>query len=297
VTTDLDTTRIVRSWLREDDHASADRILDDALARLHATPQLQPIGHGRGLAGIKAEVRFAAAMAAVVAVAVIGFNLLPHSSVPGVVPSPTTTTTPTPTTRPSLLPTPSPAVTPDAYGDIWRTGFYGSGSQSAKLGGVPFTFTIPGGGWSSYRWKAMIEKGSFPTASYAWIGFQWGADRVSDIDPCTAKSSGQNGPGIDDIAEAYTKIPGTDAVGPTDITIDHRPGTMVVLTIHDDIPCASSEFVLDGASTSPNALTSEIRLWFVDVDGIRFSIHSDRAAPNPELEQEIHDIIESIRFD
>ena len=37
--TDLDTSRVVRSWLRTDEHESADRVLDTVLALLDATPQ------------------------------------------------------------------------------------------------------------------------------------------------------------------------------------------------------------------------------------------------------------------
>ena len=37
--TERDVTRIVRSWLRTDEHESADRVLDNVLALLDATPQ------------------------------------------------------------------------------------------------------------------------------------------------------------------------------------------------------------------------------------------------------------------
>jgi hypothetical protein len=72
---------------------------------------------------------------------------------------------------------------------------------------------------------------------------------------------------------------------------------LVVLKIHGDIPCSPGEFTLDDHLTWPNALTSEIRLWFVDVNGTRFSIHSDRAGPNPAIEHEIQQIVDSVRFE
>ena len=37
--TERDVTRIVQSWLRTDEHESADRVLDDVLALLDATQQ------------------------------------------------------------------------------------------------------------------------------------------------------------------------------------------------------------------------------------------------------------------
>ena len=39
MSTDRDITRIVRSWLRTDEHESADRVLDAVLDRLDTTPQ------------------------------------------------------------------------------------------------------------------------------------------------------------------------------------------------------------------------------------------------------------------
>jgi hypothetical protein len=189
-------------------------------------------------------------------------------------------------------------VTPDANGDIWRGGIYGRGGRhSGMFDGVPFSFAVPTSGWSSYSWSGMIEKGTFPSESYAWIGFNWGGTRVNDVDPCAKKSSGDVGPTVDDIAQAYTKIPGTDAVGPTDVELGGLPAQRVILTLHDDIPCPTQQFTFDNVLTWPNALTSEIQLWFVDVDGKRFSLHVDRAAPNPELEIEIQDIIRSVRFE
>ena len=48
MSTDRDTTRIVRSWLQTDEHESADRVLDAVLDQLDATPQRRPPGGRRG---------------------------------------------------------------------------------------------------------------------------------------------------------------------------------------------------------------------------------------------------------
>ena len=42
MTAERDTTRVVRSWLRADEHESADRLLHTVLARLDTTPQRRP---------------------------------------------------------------------------------------------------------------------------------------------------------------------------------------------------------------------------------------------------------------
>jgi hypothetical protein len=76
---DRDTTRIVQSWLREDDHVSADRILDDVLAAVDTAPQRRPSWWSRSFPALNSFARFAIASAAVVVVTFFGINLLPQS--------------------------------------------------------------------------------------------------------------------------------------------------------------------------------------------------------------------------
>jgi hypothetical protein len=66
--TDLDTARVVRSWLRTDEHESADRVLDTVLALLDATPQHRssPV---RRFADMNTYAKFALVAAAVLVVA------------------------------------------------------------------------------------------------------------------------------------------------------------------------------------------------------------------------------------
>jgi hypothetical protein len=294
MTADRDTARIVRSWLRTDEHESAEGILADALAIVATTPQRRSLGPARRIADVNTVAKFAISVAAVLAVVMAGVAITSPATFfrPGIVlPSPS------PTPLATSSPTPTPIVTPDANGDIWRTGIYGPGMHEAKFGGIPFSFLIPSNGWSSYAWTGMIEKGAFPQANYAWIGFNWGGKSVNDVDPCNKKSSGKSYPTIEDIAQAYTTIPGTDAVGPTDDTLGGRPAKLVILTLHDDIPCLPNMFTFDDALTWPNARTSEVSFWFTEVDGKRFSLHVDRTAPNPRLQQEIQLIIDSIVFE
>src|SRR4029078_1545005 len=104
MSTDLDATRIVRSWLRTDEHESADRLLDNVLALLDATPQHRARWPVRRFAQMKSYAKLAIAAAAVVAVALVGINLLPRSGsdvgggiAPTATPSPSPSPTPTPT--------------------------------------------------------------------------------------------------------------------------------------------------------------------------------------------------------
>jgi hypothetical protein len=83
MTADRDTTRVVRSWLRTDEHESADRVLATVLSRLDATPQRRSMWPSRRFALMNRLVLAATAAAAVLVVAVVGYNLLPRASGPG----------------------------------------------------------------------------------------------------------------------------------------------------------------------------------------------------------------------
>jgi hypothetical protein len=108
MSTDRDTTRIVRSWLEEGATALPDRVLDAVLDRVPATPQRRSWWPSRRIAHMN-PVRIAIAAAAVVVVAIVGYNLLPRSggNVGG---QPTPVPSPTPTPGPTALAAVVPAT-------------------------------------------------------------------------------------------------------------------------------------------------------------------------------------------
>ena len=87
MSTERDTTRIVRSWLRTDEHESADRVLDNVFALLDATPQRRSWWPARRIADMNTVAKLATSLAAVVVAAVVAVNLLPGNG-PGVAPTP-----------------------------------------------------------------------------------------------------------------------------------------------------------------------------------------------------------------
>src|SRR3954464_4434786 len=99
MTANRDLTRVVRSWLREDEHESADRVLGVVLDRLDTTPQRRSRWPAWRFSQMNSPVRLAIAAAAVLAVVLVGYQLLPrNASVGGVgTPAPTqTSASPTP---------------------------------------------------------------------------------------------------------------------------------------------------------------------------------------------------------
>ncbi len=299
---DRDMARIVRSWLRTDEHESADRVLDNVLARLDATPQRRPLWPARRIARMNGYLKLVAAIAAVLVVGVVGFNLLPAGAgVGGAAATPSPSPTPLPTPTPS--PTPSPSVA-SVIG--WRGGALEAGAHDVALQlcdpvGRPcnpatahFSFDLPSGGWSS-QYEGNLEIGTFPD-SYAWIWFLGPIDSVS-TDPCAGVSLPVT-PTAAAMANAVTTIGGTNAKGPTDVTVGGRPAKHVELTIQDGVACDLTKFWLFGdTSFYPGTLRSTIQLWIVDVDGSPFTVYSDQASPNAELAQEITQIVDSITFE
>ena len=107
---DPDLARAVRSWLRTPEHEFADRVLGSVLGLLDTTPQRRSWWPARRFARMNSYVKLAAAAAAVIALAAIGFGLMPRDS--GVVGPPAT---PSPLASQAVLsPSSSPAATPSA---------------------------------------------------------------------------------------------------------------------------------------------------------------------------------------
>ena len=84
MSTDRDTTRIVRSWLRTEENESADRVLGTVLDRLDTTPQRGPTrGPARRLSTMNTMLRFGLAAAVMMVAALIGINYLANPDVGG----------------------------------------------------------------------------------------------------------------------------------------------------------------------------------------------------------------------
>jgi hypothetical protein len=92
MSTDRETTRLVRSWLEEGVTRLPDRVLDAVLDRVPATPQRRSGWSAWRSYRMNTYARLAAVAAVVVLVAVVGYRFLPgNDGVGGPGPSPTPT--------------------------------------------------------------------------------------------------------------------------------------------------------------------------------------------------------------
>lgn len=96
MSTDRETTRIVRSWLEEGVTALPDRVLDTVLDQLPATPQRRSWWPTWRSNRMNTYAKLLAAAAAVLVVAVVGYQFLPRGGGPG--------------GQPTITPSPSPAL-------------------------------------------------------------------------------------------------------------------------------------------------------------------------------------------
>jgi hypothetical protein len=292
--TDRDTARIVRSWLRTDEHDSADRVLDHVLAVLDATPQHRPWWPVRRIADMNLFAKLATAAALVLVVVVVGLSFAPRGTV-----GPGTSATPTPS--PVATPPPTASPTPAAFPPQGRLAM--GTRHRIVLEGVPFTFTVPSDAWTS---NGVFGIDKDPGIGPAGAGFILWTDTPVGVftDPCTQKQGPDLGTDIADLAAAVATIPGVDVmVAPTDVMVDGHPAKEVAIKIRNDIGCEPDQFYLWYAPTPDfgryaTRKGSTIKTWIIDVDGTIVWIDGETyAGAGPEPYQEVQAIVDSIRFD
>jgi hypothetical protein len=162
MSTDRDTTRLVRSWLAEGVTTLPDRVLEAVLDEVPATPQRRPMWPPRRFGPTSISVRVVMAAAALVLVAALvelvpGLQIGPSASPSGLSATPTAPSTPGPIA--TAVPTAREALPAGSY--------HVDGPDT-----VPFTMSI-GAGWE------RDSHGFLRAAGGHDIGFgTWVVDRV-----------------------------------------------------------------------------------------------------------------------
>jgi hypothetical protein len=301
MTKSRDPDRLIRAFLAEGQTDLPDQIYDAVRDRIEGTNQRVVVGPWR-TPDMNRFLAFGAAAAVVVLGVFIGLQLF-GGNVGG--PGPTAQPSLTPTPSPSPSSSPSPAAFPSR-------GALSAGRHLFTVNGVPFTMQLSSSGWTSAGFAADIDGGSISkgqgiTSANAWMPM-WSLDGVY-ADPCGGVEAPPAGPSVEDLAAAFTTIPGTDATEPTDVMVGGLAAKLVAVTVPGDIGCAPNDFYLwydgisCGGSDGPcgryaSALGSTTRIWIVEVDGTRLTFEAEtyENAP-PELEQEIQAMIDSIQFE
>jgi hypothetical protein len=92
-TSDRDVNRAIRSWLHEDRHEDVSRVAGAVLDQVQTTRQRRSLWPARRFESMNTYAKFALAAAAVLVVAVVGYNVIPGR---GGVGGPTATPSPSP---------------------------------------------------------------------------------------------------------------------------------------------------------------------------------------------------------
>jgi hypothetical protein len=284
-----DVNRIVRSWLSEVEHDSADRILQDVLALLDTTPQRRSWWPARRDFRMNLYAKLAAAAAAVAVVAVLGFNILGGRGTPGAVATPPSTGNPTasalPTAAPTTAPTPAsaeptrrpfPEVGPLEPGDYLFT----------SVAPLEITFTVFEAGWV----KNVIPNTIWSSNSAVRFGF----GIVSNVlaDPCVpgVEVDPPVGPTVDDLATALATLPGVEPVTPSDVELGGFRGKLVDLRIPESAEPCEGMWISDDEG-------GRIRYWILDVEGTRLVITAVERPGNPTLGTRLEQILDSVRIE
>jgi hypothetical protein len=289
MTTERDTTRLVRSWLRVDEHENADRILENVLGALDATPQRRRIWPARRVPTMNSYAKLALAAAAVVVIAIAGLKFLPGNRGPG-----------------GTLATPTPTLA--SNGSFPPPGAVAVGRHAMILEGIHLTVDVAKPGWTASPY-GNLQKGDYGTpASIGTVFWSNAPDNVyadpcahSHLDPAPAHTAAA-------MAAVVSTLAGTDLVtAPTSVSIGGASGQHVAVKIRDDITCLPSEFwrwyndslgagsddFRDGAR-----LGATISVWIFEVEGRLVWIDGETfEGATSATTAELQAIIDSIRFE
>ena len=293
MSTDRDTTRIVRSWLRSDEHESADRVLDAVLDQIDTTPQRRATGWPARRLPVMNTFAKLGTVAATVLLAVVGYIYL--SGGPGIGGPLEATPSPTPTPEPTVL-------TPSNAGQNLAPGAYRVESTFAR----PFTFAIETEWILEFLGTDVVSLNRAEDPGADWLDIQVIGNVYANpcagqlSDPPVAKTP-------DDLIRALAEMADFEAGPITDVSIGEHDGSHVVVTNQMDgdadgcvagnsIPIYTTVDYPDPSITNGN---SRDELWVVDVDGTPIVLHGliTRSSNEAADIAETQEIVETIAFD
>jgi len=289
MSTENDVARSLGSWLKEERHEDADRVLDVVFDQIPATPQRRAGWPARRFFEMNRFARFATLALAVVAIAIVGFALARGTNVGG----PTSTAVPTPT--PPLLNT-------VPVGDL-AAGTY----QIDAVFPVRLSFTVPTG--FNHRRGAADDVGIGYNGSGTARGIEFQVASNVYPDPCHTSSGPASppiGPGVDDLVTAMTTLVGFQSGPVTNVTIGGFPAKAFDLTNNIDASTCDRQGIQPLVFAGTSATTSIIpgarqRIYVMNVSGTRlmimtFYFQAGDATAEAEAAASLKAIVESIEI-
>jgi len=280
MTHDRDVRRLLDAWFAEGPVQVADRVIDDAAARIARQPQ-RPAWRLYERPTMPAQFKLIAALAAILVVAAVGYSLLPGSSGPT---GPTTAPTPPPSPTVTIAPTATATIATPPEGPL-AAGTY----RSRPFADSPMTLdvTVPGGGWSFGLPSSFAgPRGESNGPNGVVVTFL--RAQTINSDPCHWDHDGSGsapqegdvevGPTVDDLAAALAAGTTYVSTTPVDATLGGYSGKRVDLQLTPDpAGCDTwegdvSQYFVFGGRDGAQFAQGDDNLWqitIVDVDGTR----------------------------
>jgi hypothetical protein len=251
-----------------------------------------------------------AAIAAVVLIAVVGFNFLPAGPNGVGAPAPSASPTASPTATPTATPSPSQGVRllPDS---LLTAGTY----SVDHVPGLPMTIAVPDG-WRGVPGFGVVGPSDADAPLGAGVIFMQ-ANGAFD-DPCHWDKAGTGstnqpggkviGPTVDDLVADIRANTSYTSTTPTDVTIDGHPGKQLDLRLPLDSSFASCDKEKGDTNgnyfvfTYPAPLYAQgpgnrWHLSVIDVNGSRLIVVSfDYAGTPADVQADARTIVDSIKF-
>ena len=284
MSTERDTTRIVRSWLMTDEQESADRVLGTVLDRLDTTPQRRATSRpARRLSEMNDSARLVLAAAAIVVVAFLGIQFL--SSDMGVGgPDPTHT----PTATPAALPPPG-SLEPGSY--------YVDRPDWAP---APYIFTVSDG------WE--LDADGFVSKDAGGAGevmfTTWNVSHIfSDACDDSVDNLVDVGTTVDELASGLVAQENRDASRST-ATLGGYPATRVELSFPADLDpatCSGRAWPDPGPDMSGGMLVADGQtqvVYVLDIGGDRMVVVASHMPDSSEQDlAALQGVLDSLRID
>ena len=251
MSTDRDTTRIVRWWLEEGVTALPDRVLDGVLDQIPATRQRRSLWRGLLIPRFGANVRLGMAAAAVVVVAIFGLALLPAI------------TRPTGPGSPSPSPHPSPTSLSSPQDEATLT----PGRYALEVFSVPgISLDVPAGWW--HCWNDPNEEGVCGDRELE-VAFLIVQNVVAG--QCATGGELRSppvGPTVDELVSAISDIPGVTVTPAVDVSIGGFAGKELTVTAGVPFTCSLQTWATSGRT---NGMGNDERdlVRILDIDGAR----------------------------
>jgi hypothetical protein len=286
MSTDRDVTRTVRSWLEEGVTALPDRVLDDVLDQLPATPQRRASWLARRFSMMTSNfVRIGLAAAIVAGLAVVGLNVLGDGGVGGPTPS-----------EEAATPTASASFAMRAWTrDDLEPGTYTISDPFPV--DIELTLAEPWLPWTPGVGvdAAAIFQGTPDPATGRAIVFVVVDDVYADpCDPSGGLLEPRLGSTVADLAAALAAQPNTESTEPADVTISGFSGVYIDYTnVGGD--CGTLARWPSTMGDRVALVGERDQVWILDVDGVRLVIDAASFSGTSEEDlAEMRTLIESL---